>query len=156
MNVTVRRARSDELDAVAGLRWRWVLENGEEPATPHDEFVRRFLTWAEENASSHQCFVMVRDDALIGMAWLAVTQRVPTPHAVERASGDVQCVYLVPDERDNGLGGRLVDALLDQARELGLERVTVHSSTRAIPAYIRYGFTASARLLQAEVPPGGP
>ncbi|MFJ5993848.1 GNAT family N-acetyltransferase [Streptomyces sp. NPDC092370] len=41
--------------------------------------------------------------------------------------------------------------MLDEARELGLERVTVHSSPRAVPAYARSGFQESPRLLQAQV-----
>ncbi|KAK1177144.1 GNAT family N-acetyltransferase [Streptomyces sp. NBS 14/10] len=76
---------------------------------------------------------------------------MPSPHARQRASGDLQCVYVVPGERDSGLGGRLSDAVLARARDLGLERVTVHSSPRAIPAYSRHGFEASPRLLHTHV-----
>ncbi|WP_199432320.1 GNAT family N-acetyltransferase [Qaidamihabitans albus] len=156
-DIAVRPARHGELDAVAELRWRWVLENDGTPVTTRGDFVRRFRTWAAENAASHRCLVLVRGEVVIGMAWLAVTRRVPTPGALDRASGDVQCVYVVPEERDTGLGGRLIDAVLELARELGLERVTVHSSPRAVPAYARRGFTASPRLLQAGVArPGSP
>ncbi|MFI5687945.1 hypothetical protein [Streptomyces sp. NPDC051636] len=52
--------------------------------------------------------------------------------------------------------GLAVAAVLDRARELGLERVTVRSSPRAIPAYARHGFEAYPRLLHAHVGrPGG-
>jgi GNAT superfamily N-acetyltransferase len=149
--IAIRPAKDDELGAVAALRWQWILENQGAPVTTHDEFVQRFVTWARESASSHRCMVLVRGDAVIGMAWLAIVQRVPTPRALERASGDVQCVYVVPGERGTGLGGRLIDAVLELAHELGLERVTVHSSARAISAYSRHGFAVSPRLLQADV-----
>jgi GNAT superfamily N-acetyltransferase len=128
-----------------------VLENEGTPVTTCGEFVRHFVKWAQENASSHHCMVMARNDVIIGMAWLAIVPRVPTPRAPERASGDVQCVYVVPDARNSGLGGRIIEAVLELADELGLERVTVHSSSRAIAAYTRCGFAASPRLLQAEV-----
>ena len=49
------------------------------------------------------------------------------------------------------LGGRLVDAVLDLARELGLERVTVHSSDRAVPAYRRHGFASAPTLLHTHL-----
>ncbi|MEU6553527.1 GNAT family N-acetyltransferase [Streptomyces sp. NPDC046915] len=148
-DITIRPAEPGELTAVAGLRWQWLSENGGEPSTGREEFVRHFARWARENAASHRCVVLLRGEAVIGMAWLAVLPRVPAPHALERASGDLQCVYVVPGERDDGLGGRLIDAVLDRARELGLERVTVHSSPRAIPAYARHGFEPSPRLLHA-------
>jgi GNAT superfamily N-acetyltransferase len=152
-NVTVRPAEPGELATVADLRWRWILENDEASATvAREEFVRHFVAWADENASSHHCMVLVRDTEIIGMAWLAILPRVPTPHALNRASGDLQCVYVIPEERDTGLGSHLIDATLSTARALGVERVTVHSSPRAIPAYTRRGFENSPRLLHARVP----
>lgn len=48
-------------------------------------------------------------------------------------------------------GGRLMAAIVERARELGLERVTVHSSPRAVPAYERNGFASEDRLLHAYV-----
>ncbi|MGI5425781.1 GNAT family N-acetyltransferase [Streptomyces sp. CA-179760] len=154
-NISIRPARPREQAAVAGLRWDWLVENGDEGLGEREEFVRQFVGWARENTASHRCMVVVRDDTVvIGMAWLAVVQRVPTPRAPRRASGDLQCVYVLPEARDGGLGGRLIQAVLDRAQELGLERVTVHSTPRAIPAYARRGFQESPRLLQARVEGG--
>ncbi|MFH8409958.1 GNAT family N-acetyltransferase [Streptomyces sp. NPDC018019] len=101
--VTIRLARPDDLGAVAALRWQWVRENEGTPVTTRDAFARRFVAWARENTSSHHCVVMVRDTVVIGMAWPAVTQRAPSPLTLDRASGDVQCVYVVPGERGGGL-----------------------------------------------------
>lgn len=63
----------------------------------------------------------------------------------------MQCTYVVPEERGRGLGGVLVDAVLERAAGLGVERVTVHSSERAVPAYARRGFAHSPRLLQVDL-----
>ncbi|WP_031478299.1 GNAT family N-acetyltransferase [Streptomyces bicolor] len=153
-DVIVRPAEPGELSTVAELRWQWILENdGTAPtAVDREDFVRHFVAWAERNVSSHRCMVLVSGGlGIIGMAWLAVVHRVPTPHALHRASGDLQCVYVVPESRDAGLGGRLITETLARARDLGLERVTVHSSPRAIPAYARQGFENSPRLLQTHV-----
>ncbi|MFF4405219.1 GNAT family N-acetyltransferase [Streptomyces sp. NPDC001262] len=149
-----RPAQPHELAVVAELRWRWMQELYGTPDTALDEFAPRFVAWAREAGSSHRCMVMVRDDVVIGMAWLAITQRVPHPRAIERMSGDVQCMYVVPDERGRGLGGELIEAVLAWARGLGLERVTVHSSDQAIPMYSRHGFEVSPRLLQVEIGQG--
>ncbi|WP_155055407.1 GNAT family N-acetyltransferase [Streptomyces blattellae] len=146
-DITIRPAGPQDLEAVAGLRWQWILEGGQALDIQRGDFIRHFTVWARENTTSHTCTVLVRDGTVIGMAWLAVLPRVPTPRALNRASGDLQCVYVVPEERNSGLGARLLDAVLDRARALGLERVTVHSSPRAIPAYARRGFENSPRLL---------
>lgn len=149
-DIVVRPAEPSDLAAVAELRWRWMAENGDAPTTiERPDFVRHFVAWAADNSASHRCTVLVRDSVVIGMAWLAVVHRVPTPRSLHRASGDLQCVYVVPEARDTGLGGRLIDRTLAAATSLGLERVTVHSSPRAIPAYARRGFENSPRLMQA-------
>ncbi|GAA3459846.1 GNAT family N-acetyltransferase [Saccharothrix longispora] len=149
-SIEIRPARPDDLPAVAELRCRWEHESRGTRATPVEEFAPRFAQWAREHESTHRCAVAAADGHVVGMAWLAVLPRVPHGAAFDRASGDVQCVYVAPDHRGAGLGGRLVDAVLDQARALGLERVTVHSSERAVTAYARSGFAVSPRLLQVE------
>ncbi|MCH7231104.1 GNAT family N-acetyltransferase [Glycomyces sp. L485] len=148
-DVEIRPVRADELEAVAGLRWRWELEHTPEPLVPEDEFVRYFVRWSRLNADSHHCLVAVREGTVIGMAWLAVTARVPTPMSLERAVGDLQSVYLVSEERGSGLGSRLVQAVMTHAEEAGLMQVTVHSGSRAIPMYVRQGFEASPKLMMA-------
>ncbi|KND29491.1 GNAT family N-acetyltransferase [Streptomyces acidiscabies] len=113
--IVIRAAEERELDAVAGLRWRWFEEDGKTAVVEREEFVRGFVGWAKENAGSHWCTVVVRGERVIGMAWV---------------------------------GGRLLGAVVERARELGVERLTVHSSGRAVPAYVRAGFAGSERLLQ--------
>ena len=153
---TVRFASPADLPAVARLRWRWVVEeSGATDAMSEDEFVPTFVAWAADHADSHRCVVAERDGAVIGMAWLALTARVPSPRAPRRLSGDLQCVYVVPDARDAGVGTRLVEAIVEEADRLGVERVVVHSSERAVPAYDRAGFASDEQLRHRRLRPVG-
>ncbi|MFC5150015.1 hypothetical protein [Streptomyces aureoversilis] len=87
-DVVCRPARPHELAAVAELRWRWVQELYGTPADAAlDEFVPRFVAWARETESSHRRMVMVRDDVVISMAWLVITQRHPTSARVRADVG---------------------------------------------------------------------
>lgn len=147
--IEIRPPRSGEFDAVAGLRWRWVAERDGLPVGAREGFVRDFAAWMRDHARTHRCLVLVRAGRVAGTAFLAITPRVPAPGRFTRASGDVQCVYVAPEARADGLGGELVDAVLGLACELGLERVTVHSSQRAVPLYERHGFAAARELLQS-------
>lgn len=147
----MRAARPDELTAVAGLRWRWVEEVHGSVPVPLAEFAPRFAAWAADNAASHRCSVAVRGGEVVGMAWLGVVVRVPHPRSFDRASGDLQCVYVTPAERGRGVAGRMVGDVLAAARDLGLERVTVYSTERAVPSYVRAGFAVSPVLLQLDL-----
>ncbi|MFG3342946.1 GNAT family N-acetyltransferase [Glycomyces sp. NPDC048151] len=149
--IEIRPARDEEFTAVAGLRWQWEVEAGEQPDVAREVFEKEFVAWARQHTESHRCTVLRRDGTVVGMAWLAVVARVPTPGNMARAIGDLQSVYLVPEARSGGLGGRLVAAVLDEARALGLPKVTVQSTTRAVPVYCRNGFAASPKVLQAEL-----
>lgn len=151
-DIEVRPARPGEWAAVGGLRWDSLAESGGEALEPRDAFSARFAAWAGEHTGSHECFVAVAGDTtagdrVVGMTWLAVVPRVPSARAFERASGDLQCAYVEPARRNVGIGGRLIDAIVSRARERGLERVTVHSSPRAVAVYERHGFAAEGRLL---------
>jgi GNAT superfamily N-acetyltransferase len=151
MEIEIRLALPEEYPAVAGLRWQWEMEAGAAPGGDRAVFEAAFAAWALAHTASHRCVVVCRNGTVIGMAWLAVVARVPTPDTFARAIGDLQSVYLVPEARSKGMGGRLIAAALEEARALGLPKVTVQSTTRAIPVYCRNGFAASPKVLQAEL-----
>jgi GNAT superfamily N-acetyltransferase len=148
--VVVREAEPFETKAIAGLRWQWVVERGGMPVVTREEFVASVLAFAAEHERTHHRVVAVRGGKLIGMGWLAVLPRVPSPRSTDRTSGDVQCVYVLPEERNAEVGSKLMEAILHKARQLNLEHVTVHSSAEAIRLYERNGFTVSPRLLFAD------
>lgn len=96
------------------------------------------------------CVVAEDEGELIGVAWLVIFERVPTPDEKRRLSGDIQSVYVEPGHRGRGIGQHLVRVVCSIADERGIPRLTVHSSRRAVPIYERVGFQHSDVLLQRE------
>ncbi|GIE83085.1 N-acetyltransferase [Actinoplanes philippinensis] len=140
IEVTVRRAAEADATALAGLRRRRATEDhGHQGGDPDDlaaamgDFMR--------GHPGHRAFVAEAAGAVVGMAWLAVLDRVPTADRHTRRGGDVQSVFVVPELRDRRVGALLMAAVLDEARSLGLEHVTVHSSPRAVAFYERNGWS---------------
>lgn len=101
-----------------------------------------------DHLATHHPFVAVVDGRLSGMAWLMLADRVPSPSRLDRRTGDVQSVYVVPELRDSGVGGALIEAILKDARDRELEHVTVHSGERAVPFCLRSGFADGQRWFQ--------
>ena len=133
----VRRGTPSDAAALATLRLRAM----DSPVPDPDDFVALFVDWVNAHASSHLPFVAVADDELIGMAWLLVADRVPSPDNRHRRCGDIQSVFVLPAHRSRGIGTALLDAVLTEAKALDLEHITVHANTRALPLYHRATFT---------------
>lgn len=154
-DITIRRARDEELEQTLRLRWQWsVVERGESAEVSEDAFVRQAAAWARAHTSTHLAHVAVTSAGeIIGMAWLALTPRVATTRSFDRLYGDLQSCYVLPEYRQGGLGGALVRAVLATARDLGAGHVTVHASEGSIGMYARNGFEQHDRLLYAPLGP---
>lgn len=141
MQVIVRRATADDAPALAGLRWLWHTTE-EQDGTDADRaaYLAGFSAWLIDHGSTHLPFLAEVEGRPAGMAWLMLAARVPSPARRDRRTGDVQSVFVVPDLRNRGVGAALLKAILAEAHERRLERVTVHSGTRAVPFYRRAGF----------------
>jgi GNAT superfamily N-acetyltransferase len=146
MQVIVRKATPGDAAALAGLRWQMSAKDRANPGPDHD-YVASFSAWVSDHSSTHLPFLAEVDDGTVGMAWLMVAERPPDPARPYRRCGDVQSVYVVPSLRGRGIGAVLLDAVLAKAGELELEHVTVHSSERAVPLYLRSGFRHDERWL---------
>lgn len=150
--VTIRQARDHELGQLAELRWNWVAASRpDDDLPPLYEYINAATAWAREHQQTHLPFVAVRRHAVVGMAWLAISTRMPDPVTGGRRSGDLQASYVLPSHRGCGIGRRLSEAVLAKAAELGLEHVTVHASWQSLPMYERAGFRHNVELLWGAV-----
>jgi GNAT superfamily N-acetyltransferase len=145
-DVDIRLARDDDHHGIAALRHRWRRERGEQ-GEDLATFEHTLGQWMHEHRASHVAFIAVRAGVPVGMAWLAVVERVPGPERFVRRSGDVQSVYVVPEARGHGVGADLALLVIATAREMGLAHLSLHPSERAVPLYQRLGFEGSERLL---------
>ena len=142
------RPEPEQFRQVARLRWDWAVPDDHEPRTSRDHCVENFQQWCEAHHSSHLCVVGVdQDDEVVAFGFVALTPRVPGPNLDARKSADLQAVFVTPDLRNAGIGRQLIDQLVGLARQQGAEHVTVHSSSRAVTAYERAGFTDDPLML---------
>jgi GNAT superfamily N-acetyltransferase len=139
---------ADDAPALARLRWQWESEGRDGPLIDRASFVEYFTAWVVDHLTTHLPFVVEVDGRLAGMAFLNLAIRVPTPAMLDRRTGDVQSVYIVPELRNSGVGAALIGAVLVEARQRELRRLTVHSSDLAVPFYRRAGFRDGQNWLQ--------
>jgi GNAT superfamily N-acetyltransferase len=148
---TVRRAVVDDSAALARLRWVWRTAERGEHGLSQAEFETAFERWWAARRSAHVGFIAERGDDAVGMAWLAVFERVPQPRRLERLAGNLQSVFVLEEFRNHGIGKALVEAVIAEARSRALGYLIVHPSERAYPLYERLGFAQTNRLLHLDL-----
>jgi GNAT superfamily N-acetyltransferase len=116
-----------------------------------DRFRAEFADWISEHEYSHIPYLVEVGGCTVGMAWLAIIERIPGPQIWKRLSGHIQSVYVLAEHRDNGLGSLLIEELIEGARREGLNYLLVHPSPRSFPFYRRLGFTGEGSLLSLDL-----
>lgn len=143
----ISQATRDDIDALAKLVW--LDTHGEEPT---DRALTRFASdlanWWQTRSTHLALVARDGEQAIVGMAWVAMVPRVPRPGSTSRHSADIQTVFVLPEHRGQGLGSALVQAAVHHAAGAGAARVTVQSGRTAVPMYERLGLRSSDRLLQ--------
>ena len=146
----IRLATAADASLLAALRRRWRTEEANEPAD--ETFDERLLEWLTPRLeSTHVAAVALDDTVGVGMGFLAVLERVPSPAAFPRLAGAVQSVYVVPERRNVGLGASIVRLLVDEAGRRGLDYLMVHPSAPSFSLYRRLGFSDSGRVLELDL-----
>jgi GNAT superfamily N-acetyltransferase len=141
----------EDAAGLARLRWLWRTSERGERGLSELEFETAFTDWWSGHQSSHTAFIAERAGRPVGMAWLAIFDRVPHPRRLDRRAGNVQSVFVLEELRDHGIGGALIEAVIAEAHARGLGYLIVHPSERAYPLYERLGFGETNRILHLDL-----
>jgi ribosomal protein S18 acetylase RimI-like enzyme len=139
--VRVRVARSADVGAMVELLG--TLFKQERDFSPAAAKQRRALEILLAQPSMGRLFVLTRGSKILGMVSLLFT--ISTAEGGKAAW--LEDLVVRPDQRDRGLGTRLLRAAVDWARKEGLTRITLLAdadNARARRLYQRHGFAASA------------
>jgi GNAT superfamily N-acetyltransferase len=149
--VTVRAATPDDVPVIARLRRAWTEENAGQPIEDpsYDEV---FTEWFAREADQRVTWLAEHDGRALGMLNLLVFTRMPRPRAADAPPhpaqwGYVANVYVVPGDRDRGIGRLLLDAVTAHADAHGFARLVLSPSERSVPLYERAGFAPATSLL---------
>ena len=150
LDATARSGEPSDADELARLRWIWRAVERNEAGDP-DRFREDFAIWISEHERTHIPYLVEVGGRAVGMAWLAIIERIPGPEIWKRLSGHIQSVYVTDENRDKGLGTLLIEELIEGARRERLDYLLVHPSPRSFPFYRRLGFTGEGSLLSLEL-----
>lgn len=155
-NVVIRRAEADDAPALATMRWRFKVEDGgDEVPQNEEEFSAACEQWFRSRmVGPWRVWVAEVDSQPSGHVCVCLVEKVPSPYPSADALGYVTNFYVVPEQRNRGLGRALLDEAVGHARAQGLDTLIVWPSERSAPLYRRCGFGEPDELLEQPVAPG--
>lgn len=140
MDVTLRPARADEASRISALALRSKGHWGYD-----EEFLeacRAELTWTADDLASGDVVVAERDGAVVG--FFALTG--------DGDRGELEAVFVDPPSIGTGVGGVLMRAALQAARDRGYRTVGIDADPGAEAFYVRYGARRVAEVPSGSIP----
>ncbi|MGI9508154.1 MAG: GNAT family N-acetyltransferase [Geminicoccaceae bacterium] len=128
MNIEIRRARADEADLLTRLSMRSKQSNGYDDAFM--EACRVELTVTAARMEEGEYWVAAAD-GILGCVCLVDDGD---------GSGEVHAFFIDPDHQRRGIGRRLWQKVVERARILGIERLSLDADPGAVPFYEALGF----------------
>lgn len=90
--------------------------------------------------------VVEEQGRVVSSLLMLLKDTVPSPLTPLSVRGYLFNVYTEPAFRRKGLAARLTDAMLDHAREIGVEIMELHASLEAEGLYQRMGFSPTSEM----------
>jgi GNAT superfamily N-acetyltransferase len=152
---TIEPATLADVAALARLRFALYEEQEGSIDESPEVYRERFEGFAERALASEdwRAWVARRDDELLAAMWLHTVHRVPVPGKRAGPIGYLTNVYVVPDQRNAGLGAAILDRVTAWCRAEGFSAVIVWPTERSRPFYARGGFTRPDEPLVIELEP---
>jgi GNAT superfamily N-acetyltransferase len=143
--IVIRRAENADLPKLIELRSEWTREQDVDVDDPG--FDQRFAAWFVREAPRRVTWLAEADGTAVGMMNLTVFERMPRPGRLPSRWGYLGNAFVLAAYRNQGVGGKLIDALLDYADDNAFARVVLSPSEQSIPFYERAGFGPADALL---------
>jgi ribosomal protein S18 acetylase RimI-like enzyme len=149
--ITYRQATSDDLEALATLRFEMEVEQGNEdvdgkmdPQVYAHAYVNS--TGEEMKGRRNRVWLAEADGEAVACVLLVWWVLPPTFDNLRRKRGFVSSVFTRPAYRRQGVARHLMQMLIASAREEGIGRLILWSSEMGRPLYEHLGFTGSRGL----------
>ncbi|MCR5500992.1 MAG: GNAT family N-acetyltransferase [Acetatifactor sp.] len=155
MKLSVKRASLDELDMLMEWRMRVLAEVFSDSEKPNwvgirknnEEYYRESLSDGTHTA----CFALNEDDGvIIGCGGICYQKEMPSPDNPTGTNGYLMNIYTLPEYRGQGVGRRIVEFLIDDARGRNTEKIYLESSKDAKHLYREIGFSDMQDYMKLE------
>lgn len=151
MEITIRKANSSDLEEL--VRWREVVLR-EVFSIPVGEDMtallaanRTYYQTALETGEHIACFACA-GEKIVGCGGVCLYREMPSPDNPSGRCGYLMNIYTLPDLRQQGVGKKIVQWLVQEAKDRGAEKIYLEASEQAYSLYRSLGFQDMTEYLK--------
>jgi len=146
---------ASENDAVTLARLRYELRSSShEVVENEEEFLERCAAWMNERLQGRsywQCWIAERQSMAVGAVWAQLVEKIPNPITEPEHYVYLTNFYVREEYRDQGLGSRLLAAVLEWAKSQNAEMIILWPTERSKPFYLRHGFSFAGDSMRLRI-----
>ena len=149
-DIIYRKATLEDAAELARLRWDFSPDEVQSGAQSFAAFAQQFAVFLGDALEEKiwTIWVAATERQLLGNIYIQPVHKVPRPGSFDRKYGYVTNVYMEPAVRGKGIGSRLLQHVIDWAREERLEFLVLWPSEESANYYARAGFHRSPDALE--------
>lgn len=111
----------------------------------HDYYLRHIPD------GSHKAVVASTDGGEVGTGAICLSEELPSPDNPTGKCAYLMNIYVRKQYRNKGIARRIIDHLVDVAKQLGCGKIYLESTDMAKPLYSGLGFTNMENMMKYEI-----
>lgn len=146
MSVSVKKAELQDLSSLMEWRMRVLAEvfpikegeNRTDIRKNNEAYYKTHLSDATHTA----CFAFNEENGeIIGCGGICYQKEMPSPDNLTGTNGYLMNIYTLPEYRGKGVGRKIIEFLIEDAKRRGTEKIYLESSKGAKHLYEEIGFS---------------
>ena len=139
-DLTYRKGTAQEVELLVSTRMEAMAAmHGVEMTAALEAQIRDYYARALTDGS-HVAYLVYDGDTFAGCGGITFYQDMPTRANPTGRVANIMNIYTVPAYRRRGIALRMVDLLVQEARERAVKVVTLDATDAGRPVYEKYGF----------------
>lgn len=148
-----RQATEQDFFQLVKLRWDFKMEDGEVSSMPKPQFYQSLLHQLKINLERGNWTYWIAEEngIIVSQIFLYEVESIPRPARFDERFGYVTNVYTKPEYRGQGIGAKLMQRVIEYAKQRDLELLLVWPSETSTNFYQRAGFQLADDVMKFQL-----
>ncbi len=149
-----RKANKLDTEKLAKMRWEFQTEfDDNKEVWKKEDFVKSCEDFYSKILSNPNWlfWIIENDNEIIAHVSILIVDNIPTPERAINRWGYLTNTYTKKDFRGQGLGSKLIEYAINDAKSLDIENMIVWPSDKSIEFYERVGFNKSTQIMELPI-----